>query len=367
MTLRPPRFATALVSSLVAFMASAGALAAQGWAVDASVGRIAQPTLPGSVASTGASLGARYEGPRWLYLTGGIPFDSAGPAWGALGAGARFATPGRRVAAGLDAAGHTHGYRDAIADAGGGGFTLEAMPLVALAGGPARLELRTGVQHHTSSYAEAIARRTLHASDVRASVGTAAFRALAEGRYVRAEEGDYPYAGAGLEAALRGGALWAYAGSWLSEAVDSPVWGAGARVQVLARTEVYASLQQETNDPLFRNAPRRSWSVGVSRRLGSAAAPVPAAVVPERRPGGVTFRIPLAASLEAPALGGDFNEWRPAPMSREGEFWVLTLPLAPGVHRYAYRGADGEWFVPEGTPGRTDDGFGGLSAVVVVP
>lgn len=366
MTLRFPRFAAALVPSILTLLASAGALAGQGWAVDASVGRIAQPTIPGSLASTGASLGARYDGPRWLYLTGGIPFDSAGPAWGALGAGARFVTPGRRAAAGLDAAGHTHGYRDALAGAGGG-FTVEAMPLLALAGGPARLELRSGVQHHTSSFAGATASRTLHASDVRASIGTAALRASAEGRYVRAEEGDYPYAGAGLEAVLRGGAVWAYAGSWLSDAVDSPVWGAGARLEVLRRTEVFASLQQETNDPLFRNAPRRSWSVGVSRRLGSAAAPIPATVVPERRGGGVTFRIPVAASREAPALGGDFNEWRPAAMSREGEFWVITLPLAPGVHRYAYRGADGEWFVPEGTPGRTDDGFGGLSAVVIVP
>jgi len=54
-------------------------------------------------------------------------------------------------------------------------------------------------------------------------------------------------------------------------------------------------------------------------------------------------------------------------MVRQGDAWVLTLPLGRGVYRYAYRGADGEWFVPEGTPGRQDDGFGGVAAVLIVP
>jgi hypothetical protein len=367
MTFRSLPLTATILPSLLALLAWPGALGAQGWAVDAAIGQIAQPSVPGSVASTGVSLGARYEGPQWLYLTGGLPFDATGPMWGALGAGARLTTPGHRAAIGFDAGGHTHGYRDAVAGTTGGGVTVEAMPLLAVAGGPARLELRTGLQHHTSSYAGTTASRTLHASDVRASAGSAAFRAFAEARYARAEEGDYPYAGGGFEAALGTGAVWAHAGSWLSDSITTPVWGAGARLQVAGQTEVFASLQQETNDPLFRNAPRRSWSVGVSRRLGRVATAISAPVVPERLAGGVTFRIPAAASPGAPSLGGDFNEWQPAAMHREGDSWVLTLPLRPGSYRYAFRGADGEWFVPQGTPGRTDDGFGGVAAVVIVP
>ncbi len=54
-------------------------------------------------------------------------------------------------------------------------------------------------------------------------------------------------------------------------------------------------------------------------------------------------------------------------MAREGRFWTVTLPVRAGVHRYAFRAADGDWFVPASVPGRTDDGFGGVSAIVVVP
>jgi hypothetical protein len=54
-------------------------------------------------------------------------------------------------------------------------------------------------------------------------------------------------------------------------------------------------------------------------------------------------------------------------MRREGGEWVLDLALAPGVYRYAFVGDAGEWFVPEGYPGRIDDGMGGHVVVMVVP
>jgi len=357
--------AAGLASAALA-LAAAG-VRAQGWTADVSVGRISQPSLPGGVGSTGAALALRYEGPRWGYLSAGAPFDSAGPAWGAAGAGARWTTPWRGLELGVDADAHGFGYHDAVARAGGGGVTVAAMPLLAGARGPVRVELRSGVQHHTSSFDGETVSRTLHASDLRASAGTGAFRATAEARYVRAPDGDYPFLGGGVEAVRGPGSAWAYTGTWLSDAVDEPVWGVGGRLRVRGRLDLFASVQQETNDPLFRNAPRRSWSLGVSRRLGRPAPDPAAAAAPERTAGGVTFRVPLAATREAPALGGDFNEWKPVPMVRQGDAWVLTLPLGRGVYRYAYRGADGEWFVPEGTPGRQDDGFGGVAAVLIVP
>ena len=46
-------------------------------------------------------------------------------------------------------------------------------------------------------------------------------------------------------------------------------------------------------------------------------------------------------------------------MQREGGEWVVRLPLSPGVYHYAFRAANGEWFVPPSTPGRRDDGMGG--------
>ena len=53
-------------------------------------------------------------------------------------------------------------------------------------------------------------------------------------------------------------------------------------------------------------------------------------------------------------------------MEREGDEWVVRLPLAPGAYRYAFRSATGEWFVPSSTPGRRDDGMGGHVAVLMV-
>jgi len=53
-------------------------------------------------------------------------------------------------------------------------------------------------------------------------------------------------------------------------------------------------------------------------------------------------------------------------MEREGDDWTYTVAVPRGVYSYAFVGADGAWFVPEGVPGRKDDGMGGHVAVVVV-
>lgn len=340
---------------------------AQGWFVDASVGQIAQPSIPGSAASTGAALGLRYDGVPWLYLTGGVPFDSAGQTWGAIGVGGRLATGGRSFAGGVDGAAHGHGYRDRSFGASGGGATLEAMPLVALTAGAARVELRSGVQHHATGYASSVVSRTVFPTEIRGSFGGPLLRANAEARLVRAPEESYPYVGGGVEAAVGGASVWGFGGRWLSELIETPVWGGGVRLGVVGTSELFASVQQETNDPLFRNAPRRSWSVGVSHRFGAVRGAAPVVPPPVRVSAGTTFRVPAALYPTAPSIAGDFTGWKPVVMQREGEFWATTLPVARGSHRYAFRDADGEWFVPIGTPGRSDDGFGGVVAVVVVP
>jgi hypothetical protein len=54
-------------------------------------------------------------------------------------------------------------------------------------------------------------------------------------------------------------------------------------------------------------------------------------------------------------------------MTRSGGDWVLELPLGSGVYRFAFVTAGGEWFVPDGYPGRIDDDMGGHVAVLVVP
>ena len=164
------------------------------------------------------------------------------------------------------------------------------------------------------------------------------------------------------------GSVWAHAGRWISDLVEDPVFGAGAMVELLDRYAVRVSVDQETNDPLYWSTPRRIWNVALSRSIGPAprrgsgsGAPPP----PQISAAEVTIRLPATAA-EQPSVAGDFSNWEPVSMRRAGGEWVATFRLEPGVYRYAFRRADGSWFVPRDAPGRTDDGFGGESIVLVV-
>ncbi len=341
---------------------------AQEWTVDASAGRAVHRALTAGPGAHHAMFGLRYEGAHWLYLSAGIPLDSTGLPWGALGLGGRILSAGRVLSAGLDLEVQAHGYRDPRLQALGGGTTLEALPLVSLTGRPARLELRSGILHYTSAFGGVIESRTLHKSDVRLTlIPLAALEVIAEGRYLRAAEGSYPFAGGSAVLSHGRAEVWGTMGWWLSDVVREPAWGAGTSLGVGDRTQVRFSLQQEALDPLYWSLPRRSWSLGVNHRLGrSVVLHSPSPVLPPVTGGQVTLRIPLSASTSKPSIAGDFNGWNPVPMTRSGDSWIVTLRVPPGLYRYAFRSAEGVWFVPESVPHRVSDGMGGVSAILVV-
>ena len=54
-------------------------------------------------------------------------------------------------------------------------------------------------------------------------------------------------------------------------------------------------------------------------------------------------------------------------MARYEHEWRYLANLVSGVYYFAFRNAQGEWFVPNGFPNRTNDGMGGRVAVLVVP
>ena len=139
----------------------------------------------------------------------------------------------------------------------------------------------------------------------------------------------------------------------------------GRGVSLGARTTLWGSVRQEAPDPLYWNPSRRTWSVGLTQRLGRIPAPlVPVSASPA---GTVVVRLPAGdAPAGAVSIAGDFNNWQPAPMQREGGDWIVRLPLTPGVYHYTFRSANGDWFVPPSTAGRRDDGMGGYVAVLVV-
>jgi hypothetical protein len=191
-----------------------------------------------------------------------------------------------------------------------------------------------------------------------------AYAGPGEARYARAAEGSYSYAG--TSAALRSGSVeaWASAGRWFGDALDDFAWNGGASVQLNPQLQLWTALRQDAPDPLYWNGARHSWNVGVSRRIGSGFAA--ASLRPESAAGHVTIRIPLSESHSAPAIAGDFTGWKPVAMVRSESFWMVTLPVRPGIHHYAFRRPDGRWFVPASIEGRRDDGFGGHVAVLVV-
>jgi hypothetical protein len=109
-------------------------------------------------------------------------------------------------------------------------------------------------------------------------------------------------------------------------------------------------------------------AIGLRDQVGSPAVPiVPGAVGSEVAP--VRFML-VAPAATAVALVGDFNDWAAQATPMEGGvaegLWVVTVPLAPGRHRYAFL-VDGTTWVPDPDAPRTiDDDFGRPNSVLTI-
>jgi hypothetical protein len=226
------------------------------------------------------------------------------------------------------------------------------------------VELRGGWRGHSLSYLTGAQNRGLFETGVRAAYGSL-FSVEGDGRWILAEEGTYPQISSGL--AYNGSRLriWTRVSKWLADDLRDVGWGAGTTFAVGDRTHLFASVRQESPDPLYWNPARRSWSIGITQFLGRRTPSI--AVATMATAGRVQVRIPVA---DAPAsdvfIAGSFNGWQPLPMHREGDSWVVELTLPSGVYDYAFRSADGKWFVPASTAGRRSDGMGGYVARLVV-
>jgi hypothetical protein len=363
-------FRPAAILTVLALLPAARPAAGQGWVADLSAGSAEYEGVAGALGSRSAMAAVRYDGPRWLYLSAGAPLDSAGIPWAAAGAGGRASVPLHSLEAGVDLGAHGFGYRQDELEATGWGLTLVGLPYLAFTPGAARLELRSGLLHHASSFGDTTTSRTVLDSGLRGWLSLSSGVQLgAEARLVRGEEGSYPFAGASAEVPLGPGAVWVRAGRWMADELDDGVWSAGVRLRLPARTTLRAEYREDGDDPLYWNGSRRGWTVGLSRSFGArplAGRPLAAPVAVRPVAGAVTVRLPVRDSRQAPSLAGDFNGWRPAPMRRAGDFWEARLSLAPGVYHYSFVRPDGSWFVPESVPNRGDDGFGGVNAVLVV-
>lgn len=182
-----------------------------------------------------------------------------------------------------------------------------------------------------------------------------------------APQGGYYGGRAGVRYGAAGIAWDVEAGAW-----DTP-YGTEAFLTARVRVPVGRGLATRVSggrygpDPLLDLEPAGaagallSWTAA---RFGDAGARAPFEA-PGAEPGTIRFTLE-APGAESVALAGGFTEWEEVPMRREGDGWALTLPVEPGVHRYAFR-VDGTWHVPETTPGRTEDEWGFPVATLVVP
>jgi hypothetical protein len=364
------RSCTAIVMAACVGAGFATPLLAQGWSADVSTGRIAYDPISAEDATSNVAGTLRYDTPggRTIYGSGAAPMRARDPLWLALGGGGRFMPRGsatRRVAVGADAAGEAFLFRDRVALQTGNGGSFDALPFVRVASGPASVEFRGGWRAQALSLGGVVERRAVFETGGRAFYETSALQAEGDLRWVRASEGTYPYLGGSVVYGVGRGYVSAHVGRWLSDTLDDVAWGGGGGVAVGPRSTVWATLRQQPSDPLYWNAPRRTWSVGVTQRLGRVRSVLQPAT--PAKGGEVVIRLPAA---DAPAselwVAGDFNGWKPVPMRLQGREWVLSLRLGPGVYKYAFRKGDREWFVPASVASRRDDGMGGHVAVLVV-
>ena len=183
---------------------------------------------------------------------------------------------------------------------------------------------------------------------------------------MRASEGLYPFFGGGVRYGGNPVQAWFETGKWFSDSLADAAWSAGIDVALNRRIALWSSVRQEAPDPLYWNLPRRTWSIGVTRRFNRTGG-ASSLATPKVDANGVVIRLSVAdVDGTSVVVAGDFNGWRPVPMQREGREWVIHLPLPAGVYHYAFRSDRGEWFVPASVPNRRDDGMGGYVAVLVV-
>lgn len=343
--------------------------AGQGWSTDVFAGQVV--FNPASInTGTNNLIGSlRYDTSRegWVYGTAAAPLGSNASRWGGAGAGGRFSPPGShlgRPTVGVELDAHAFAFRDALASQSGRGGVVGVLSFASVSSGAARFEARGGWRGQSLEFTGVTQTRGILEAGARA-IYQSPVRLQADARWVHAPEGTYPFVGGSLQYARSPVTLWARAGRWLSADLAEASWGGGLSVAAGARAAVWVMVQHDAPDPLYWNAPRRAWSVGVTQRLGGIRAASQSA--PGVDAGGVVIRVPVSDVPEgALQVAGSFNGWTPVPMRREGGEWVVRVPLTAGVYEYAFRSAAGTWFVPASLASRRDDGMGGHVAVLVV-
>jgi len=347
--------------------------------IDVSAGRIvfdrvpaavALPTLAGRPSHLMITFRDTRRTGSWFQTSGAIPTVEGALAWGVAGAGKRLLWPDsgqRRVTAGADLAGRGYVFREPTQQMTGTGGVAEAHGVAIVRAGITAIEIRGGWRGQALSFGGTSSTRSVLETGTRITV-SGPVRLDAESRWVRTPDALLPFAGVTLFAYGRSPVYaWAQSGKWFGAApFDAMSWSAGVGYTLGGHTRVWVNVRQDAPDPLYNNAERRSWGIGLTRRLGGTTP----RVSPPAPVSGSTVTIRISVNDAAPgpvSIGGTFNAWQPQAMTREGDEWVVRLTLPAGVYEYAFRTATGDWFVPASVPGRRSDGMGGHAVLLVIP
>jgi hypothetical protein len=355
-----------VLAALLAALASPAA--AQVLRLEAAAGHTSYAGVRTEIDGPSAMLGVSLEHGRslWGYGVGGTPLDGFSLPWLAAGIGGHPVLPFGRIWLGAELGAHGYAYTDRIADTSGHGAILNAQPAVGITTAAASLAFYSGLLHHETRSLAGDSAVSGHDSSFRITLGGIQRLAVdGDARRLTVDDEAYHYAGARLRYNRGTMSGWASVGGWLGGPDEDAEFGGGGSIRVRAGTTVQLAYRRESADPFYESTPRRSWSLGVSQRLGSRATRTPAGAVV--RPGALLLRVPLAEAPDGLAVAGDFSGWEPVPMIRTGQYWSLDQSVPPGVYRYAFRRPDGSWFVPSTGHRRVDDGMGGEAAVVIIP
>lgn len=346
-----------------------GNSAAQLWSLDAYAGRTNYDLLPSSVSSSTGVLGVRYNRDyRFFRAALGLPLTGTDVTWGVVGLGDRLAIRRGRYLMGADASVVAHAQRDPVANAAGQGVLAEVLPTVSVSLGTGVVEFQSGPRAYASRLGDAGRTRTLWATNLRGGF-QAGEQVWLEGDVQhdrnRANEA-YTRVGFSVAAAVGPVVLQGSLGKWVDGVEASgPEWNAAMSIPFRSGISFFAMAGHESFNPQFLSSPRTSWGAGIRFQIGATRPPAP--VLAEVSSDGAVIRIPVSEMAQQPSIAGDFTGWVPVPMERRGNEWRYIVNERAGVYRFAFRSADGEWFVPESIPNRTDDGMGGWVAVLVVP
>lgn len=356
---------SALLVGLIA-CAVAAPIRAQG-AVSARFGENADAATGVSSGPAFAVSGTYFFGRNGIMAGLGTPLDPAGGSrWGSAAAWLDRALPFLDL--GVAGTAQGFGYHDPVLDATGGAGSADLQAYRDLDAGPVHFRVRAGGRVGALSTEAGTFRRVLAGGGSDATLPAGSFLLRASMDVWAAEEGTYPEISAAAVWSRNRVKAHARVSRWLHGDLPDAGWSVGAEVAVTERLAIIGHAARPTTDILFFSPAQRSLSIGL--RFGPGAPPPPALPAPAFAAPGERVRLEVsveAAGEEGPLrVAGGFNGWEPAPMRHEGDHWVIELSLERGVHEFAFVRPDGSWFVPEETPGRKADGFGGYVATVVV-